>query len=734
MKKEAHRRQAWAVLWVLGALTFASCADDFIVDNNDGERPQIDAGNWGTVFASKTDDTRTSPDYNRNHSWTFGDYVWVKDGSSFLKSDTSDIPKTGLIHDTNFYFKKQLTERSYEVRYTGNGGANGQRADSVHIAAIQVQTKLGSEHVGQFGDCGVTSADRQDDGTYTFNLKHKASFLLFTPTKSDAGKSVKLRSIKVTKLNCSEGDSALAGSYYFDADGLHVGNAMKNPSKTITLNLFTTDGNGNENYWYELPSSKKADSCLYMVLQPGSHDLSIEYELVESGNLQVVTHNKTTDRYEYSYDNTAQKWKKARRLKAGAHTFTPNGFTKVAHKIDEKFRFTIPHTYYQWGASSWVYSIENRDLEDGKENFGTGHVVGYPTNSDPSDNGHYEMIGTPLTYNTTPSYYHADEWIKFNPHPSLWLHGPINKSGFTHRIYDPNETYFHYKELPDYRDGNPRPYQCLFYINIDGGGRLETIGHYKDIMYRSIVRMPSANEMTYYLKYGDIHRDNTTLWSIDEYGGGNTICRGGIWIKKRAVIEAEGHPFSTEKSAYQINGSDLDLRNQSPGSNYMFRHYNEDAQIPATEAAAGAVADVKYGIPADPSKYFFLPLTGYIHNVANSPGSAPDFNWSQNKGQYKFVGAEGYYWTRTMWPAAYFPGEEAKKPNTDRYNLHGDREAYYLRITPYYVALCWEMRGNRMHGMVGNQRPDWYRTMPDEERIYRGWDSRILCENDTWFQ
>lgn len=122
--------------------------------------------------------------------------------------------------------------------------------------------------------------------------------------------------------------------------------------------------------------------------------------------------------------NAAQKWKKARRLKAGAHTFTPNGFTKVSHKLDG-MRFQIPHTYYQWGASSWVYSTENQETEDYKEYFGTGHVVGYPTNSDPSDNGHYEMIGTPLTYNTTPAYYHADEWIRFNPHLSLWLHGPI---------------------------------------------------------------------------------------------------------------------------------------------------------------------------------------------------------------------------------------------------------------------------------------------------------------------
>ena len=162
----------------------------------------------------------------------------------------------------------------------------------------------------------------------------------------------------------------------------------------------------------------------------------------------------------------------------------------------------------------------------------------------------------------------------------------------------------------------------------------------------------------------------------------------------------------------------------------MFRHYNEDAQIPAGEAAEGAVADVKYGIPANPDNYFFLPLMGYIHNVANSPGSSSnDYNWSANKGQYKFVGAEGYYWTRTMWPAAYFPGEEAKKPNTDRYNLHGEREAYYLRITPYSVALCWELRANRAHGMVGNQRPDWYRTMPESQRFLT-----VDCQNDWWFQ
>ena len=80
-----------------------------------------------------------------------------------------------------------------------------------------------------------------------------------------------------------------------------------------------------------------------------------------------------------------------------------------------------------------------------------------------------------------------------------------------------------------------------------------------------------------------------------------------------------------------------------------------------------------------------------------------------------------------MWPNSIISGQ------TNGYDLHGDREAYYLRITPYYVSLSWDMRANRIHGFVGNERPDWCRTMPEKDRVTQHF-SELYTYNDTWFQ
>lgn len=809
----------WLLLLSLAAvlLMFASCADD-LYEEGANRRP-LDFSDYPTRFAAVESleeasaskaAKKISTDYDKKWWWTFGDHIFVKDGSSFVRSDTSDIPlpATGvsLVQDANFYFKETFEGDRYDVYYTGNGGTNGKCADSVHITPVQWQTAFGAGHVGKYGDCATGTARRQNESLFHVQLNHKASYLLFTPRVVNASYNTKLRSITVTS------DNTICGDYAFGADGLDKDN-VKNGGKKITLNLYTVDALGKEHYPFALSDFKDTDKCLYMVLQPGDHKVSITYEMVDSlgkkSNMQIqeVKHNKLTNKYEYSYTDSISAgthWKVTRELKSTAHTFTENGFTKVSHKLEgstELMRFQIPYTYYEWGASTWFWMLRKESSHLG--DYGMGELMNkgelsatrYPTNSNPADAANYECTGAPLTY--VPSWFNrvaeADNWNARNgtlyaiynrtntrfyrihnlKSVLIWKDGVNSDYAFTWSDYVNlvNSGFLNdYKPFLEFLQegtngyplcyhnvGSPLPietiskYNGIHYCGYSGCQRYYNgrwteddyrnvyapynyIGYYEsgDISHRSVYKMPSANEVTYYLKYGDIHRDNTTLWKIDGaknllnemgpgYRGDTTLCRGGIWIKKRAVIEAEGHPFSTTMSAYGI-----DLRYQSPGNNYMFRHYNEDAQVPAAEAAGGAVADVKYGVPANKDDYFFLPLLGYMHNVANSPGTTSNnIDWSANRGQYKFVGAEGYYWTRTAWPNAVISGQ------TNAYNLHGEREAYYLRITPYYVALAWDMRANRIHGMVGNQRPDWYRTLPTAQRNPYGMST---FQNDPWFQ
>ena len=776
-------RRVLLLLFSSALFLFISCTDDMY---DDGQHPRtFDFSDYPTRFAvvESSDEQslfqsskKISTDYNMKWWWTFGDHIFVKDGDSFVRSDTSDIPQpaTGvsLVQDANFYFKDTFEGDSYEVYYTGNGGVNGKCADSVHISAVQWQTELGSGHIGKYGDCAIGTATRQNESLFHVQLNHKVSYLLFTPRVVNAGNNTKLRSITVTS------DNTICGDYAFGSSGLDKEN-VKNGGNKITLNLYTVDSNGNEQYPFALSDFKDTGKCLYMVLQPGDHKVSITYEMVDSlgrkssMEIQQVKHNKLTNKYEYSYTDSipaGTHWKVTRELKSTAHTFTENGFTKVSHKLegsDEIMRFRIPYTYYEWGAAGWFWLTPEQNVGDpwGGDytsdsysfypqfpNYGHStsprtvkwtYSTGWPTNSNPSDISNYERTGAPLSYIFpgwdylvgAESPIQEDRADNIYYPKTLWMGGTTSTNTWT--VYlerepsQQNECWY-------------GPYITQMYTLLRGYGPYlsqysivetiygKTIGSKPNEVYwnggtggmmRSIVKMPSANEMTYYLRYGDIHRDNTTLWKIDGYRGDTTLCHGGIWIKKKAVIEAEGHPFSSTVSAYGI-----DLRYQSPGNNYMLRHYNEDAQVPAAEASGGAVADVKYGVPANKNDYFFLPLLGYMHNVGNSPGTKSNgLNWSANKGQYKFVGAEGYYWTRTMWPNSIISGQ------TNGYNLHGDREAYYLRITPYYVSLCWDMRANRIHGFVGNERPDWCRTMPEKDRVTQHF-SELYTYNDTWFQ
>ena len=442
--KRVRRLLTAAVLTAM-ALMYVGCAEDTLDVTTDPNRP-FDPSEWGTCFASGTltesgavgSPRKISTDYNMKYWWTFGDHIWVKDGDAFLRNDTSDIPKpvegASLVNDARFFFKAEMTDEEYEVRYTGNGGVNGLRADSVHITSVQWQTEPGAAHVGKYGDCAATTATRQPDGSYTFQLNHKVSFLLFTPRVANASYNTKLRSISITKLNNSPGDSALCGSYYFDNDGLHTGTAMKNAGKKITLNLFTTDASGKEHYPFALSDFKDTDKCLYMVLQPGDHKLAITYELVDSlgrksdTQIQYVTHNKTTDKYEYSYTDSISagtRWKVTRELKSTAHTFTENGFTKVSHKLEEPTeipRYQIPYTYYEWGATIWAYNDYS---------FWSQATDGYPTNSDPSDVMNYERTGMPLTYTPPNINFDPDGRGEESSYPlNVWLAGTKDNARF----------------------------------------------------------------------------------------------------------------------------------------------------------------------------------------------------------------------------------------------------------------------------------------------------------------
>ena len=119
--------------------------------------------------------------------------------------------------------------------------------------------------------------------------------------------------------------------------------------------------------------------------------------------------------------------------------------------------------------------------------------------------------------------------------------------------------------------------------------------------------LPNANEMSWYVMYGDPRWDADELWTTMGH-----LYKGGMWFKKKSVLQAENH-YYTEKSA---DGT-TDLRT-------TYKDYsNTNSSINNS------------GVPsaADAGNYFYLPALGDYHS-----------------GQLFVFGIYGNYWSSSAYP------------------------------------------------------------------------------------
>ena len=124
---------------------------------------------------------------------------------------------------------------------------------------------------------------------------------------------------------------------------------------------------------------------------------------------------------------------------------------------------------------------------------------------------------------------------------------------------------------------------------------------------QSCATLPNANELSWYVVYGDPRWDADGLWTTLGH-----LYKGGMWFKKKSVLQADGH-YNTEISA---DGT-TDLRT-------MFKYYENTSSSITTSGLPSA---------ADAGNYFYLPALGIY-----------------DSGQLLFVGGSGYYWSSSADP------------------------------------------------------------------------------------
>lgn len=352
---------------VLVCACFASCSTESIEEVG-GKKAEDYKGM--TCFSDEGPATRTAGKYVAQSStepahvaflWTQGDKIWVNTtgGTTFEKNDKDDISEQ--VATSNFYFKKNLTAESYKVRYTGTVS---DKADEVVFAAKQKQTDPNAaDLIGQYGDCGIATATKNANQKYSFNLAHKAGYLVLTPYSSvhNFASTVGVRAVYVT---ANEG---LTGTYTMAADGKLT---KKTEEGKQIVWYYQQDVAGHDNIDEEdgkpcLPIPATSDASkngIIIVLPPGEYtNLSIEYLLVDplSGGKGY---------YKKSYKGTVK-------VEAGK-----------PHHIAENIKLYEydKNQYYTWDAASGEYFWKGHEA---RQPILPGDVISYREDGFPDPTG-----------------------------------------------------------------------------------------------------------------------------------------------------------------------------------------------------------------------------------------------------------------------------------------------------------------------------------------------------------
>ena len=226
-------------------------------------------------------------------------------------------------------------------------------------------------------------------------------------------------------------------------------------------------------------------------------------------------------------------------------------------------------------------------------------------------NTYYDM-----TANLNPKDYYGTKYYMWDAQQNYWAGHEWNSAN----PWQP--TLMSQSANPNYAQSNTDP---RYYHEGSGSPFNATHTPCKDL--------PNVNELTWYAVYGEPRWDADELWTTMGH-----LYKGGMWLKKKSVLQADGHYNSN--TAY--NGTDW----RTNGGNI-------NAPISHTLPSA-----------ADAGNYFYLPALGYYRN-----------------GSLTNVGNYGGYWSSSAYPwyggikafALYFWGGSANVGSDYRYvGLRGD--------------------------------------------------------------
>ena len=387
--KRKKKKAGILPLLALAAVLFTACAADDADTDRQNPKPDT-AGLTAFVMEDSTDSPATRLVGEHTGSgvrfyWSRRDNLLVDNPTRYTEWSASkydnirDLTNPGYrivegacTPKAKFWFEGKFTKPEYRVRFLGRNRSDAEYADQVYISDREnyIGPQVKDVESSQTGDFATGIAHRQADGTYTFKLEHKASYITFRPFSTQKAFRNAVGGEAVYTIEISA-DQALCG--WFDIKG-----------DTIDLSSRPTDEkykkiscSGAMNYLLNIPSEAfSADDHSYaiMVVAPGTYtNFTVRYRFGPNFNFSTGYVTKTYPRV----------------------TFTAGKNKVISQKIQvEEYP---ADTYYMWDAAEpyWKgYEWNSADPAQPVGGFATDH---YPKSNADS-----------RWYNEIPSYAGAD--------------------------------------------------------------------------------------------------------------------------------------------------------------------------------------------------------------------------------------------------------------------------------------------------------------------------------------
>lgn len=296
MKRKYIYGNSYALIVCIGVLfIFASCVSEEITKKSDARETNL------TAFVAGNPESRTSLDYNSgDFFWGAGDKIYVQDDDGVWQE--SNNSPSGRTASFRFNVPGNFTNsNTYKVYYPGRNGSN----DQVTIPDVQTQTTPNNTaHIGISGDCGMADATKPAGSTYfNFRLDHDAAILVFQPYTASTAlqKNSYLTKIEVTS------DNNITGTFTLNPTTQEMAGA--GTDKHITLNMIPT-GSTAKGFSLNTASANVTTNGAYMVIKPGTHQLTVHYWIKDYGSNVEAMFTKTLPSFNYLknnyYDMTAE--------------------------------------------------------------------------------------------------------------------------------------------------------------------------------------------------------------------------------------------------------------------------------------------------------------------------------------------------------------------------------------------------------------------------------------------